>query len=252
MKMISNCKRKINTLISNIRIKYTKFKEERKRLRQERIRIEKERIQIEEAIYQEKIFSQYLKYTNPGAYGEYTTFKILNSDNIPGYRRILNNVYIPYNGRTSEIDVLFIHEKGIFVLESKNYQGWIFGSAEQRNWTQSLNRYTKTQFYNPIRQNATHINALSQYLKIDKRLMKSIIVFSNECVLMTVPQNTEYYTITQTNYLLNEIIYELNCRNSILSISDIDDITIKLEPLTNVSEEVKQSHIDNINRTLKR
>ena len=44
-----------------------------------------------------------------------------------------------------------IHEKGIFVFESKNYSGWIFGSADQLNWTQSLQNGEKHHFYNPIR-----------------------------------------------------------------------------------------------------
>lgn len=41
------------------------------------------------------------------------------SANIPGYQKVLRNLYVPYNGKTSERDVLMIHEKGIFVFESK-------------------------------------------------------------------------------------------------------------------------------------
>ena len=38
--------------------------------------------------------------------------------------KILRNVYVPKeNGETSEIDVLYITQKGIFVIESKNYSG---------------------------------------------------------------------------------------------------------------------------------
>ena len=45
--------------------------------------------------------------------------------------KILRNVYIPKeNGETSEIDVLYITQKGIFVIESKNYSGWVFGSEK--------------------------------------------------------------------------------------------------------------------------
>ena len=41
---------------------------------------------------------------------------------------ILRNVYIlKGNGETNEIDALFIMVKDIFVLEPKNYSGWIFG-----------------------------------------------------------------------------------------------------------------------------
>lgn len=48
-------------------------------------------------------------------------------------------IFIARRGGTwYTIDLLMIHEKGIFVFESKNYSGWIFGSADQLNWTQSL------------------------------------------------------------------------------------------------------------------
>lgn len=51
---------------------------------------------------------------------------------------MLRNIYVPYNGKTSEIDVLLLHEKGIFVFGSKNYSGWIFGRLQNAQWTQCL------------------------------------------------------------------------------------------------------------------
>ncbi len=117
-----------------------------------------------------------------GAYGEFLTEYLFGSGNIEGYYKTLHNIYIPYINKTSEIDVLLIHEKGIFVIESKNYSGWIFGSAGQKQWTQMLNKQTKYRFYNPIMQNDTHIKALSDYLRIDKEIIKSFIVFSEERV----------------------------------------------------------------------
>ena len=75
---------------------------------------------------------------NAGQFGEFSTEYALTNHNLPGDLVVLKNVYVPYQGRTSEIDLLMIHEKGIFVFESKNYSGWIFGCADQLNWTQSL------------------------------------------------------------------------------------------------------------------
>lgn len=75
---------------------------------------------------------------NAGQFGEFSTEYALTNHHLPGELVVLKNVYVPYQGRTSEIDLLMIHEKGIFVFESKNYSGWIFGSADQLNWTQSL------------------------------------------------------------------------------------------------------------------
>lgn len=68
--------------------------------------------------------------------------------------QILRNVYVPKaNGDTSEIDVIFITQKGIFVIESKNYSGWIFGDEKAGYWTAMLPNKLKNKFYNPIKQN---------------------------------------------------------------------------------------------------
>ena len=189
---------------------------------------------------------------NKGAYGEYLTEYIFNSKNLTGYNKTLHNIYIPYRGRTAEIDILLIHETGIYVIESKNYSGWIFGSAEQQQWTQMLNKNTKNRFYNPIKQNTTHIIALSQFLHINKSIMKSFIVFSERCELKKVPNNTAEYTIIKRNRLLEEIKKQIAIRNNILTPDTIDRIFETLIPLTNVSEEVKQQHINDINKTVKK
>lgn len=181
-----------------------------------------------------------------GAYGEYLTEYLFGNENLAGYSKALHNIYVPYRGKTSEIDVLLIHEKGIFVFESKNYSGWIFGSLEQQQWTQMLNRQTKNRFYNPVKQNATHINALSKYLEFDKQIMKSYIVFSERCELKRVPNNTENYTILKRDRLLKELKNDLASRSEVFSIQEIDSITSRLIPLTNVSDEMKQEHINNI------
>ena len=189
---------------------------------------------------------------NKGAYGEYLTEYIFNSKNLTGYNKTLHNIYIQYRGRTAEIDVLLIHETGIYVIESKNYSGWIFGSAKQQQWTQMLNKNTKNRFYNPIKQNTTHITALSQFLHINKSIMKSFIVFSERCELKKVPNNTAEYTIIKRNRLLEEIKKEIANRSNILTPDTIDRIFETLIPLTNVSEEVKQQHINDINKTVKK
>lgn len=181
-----------------------------------------------------------------GAYGEWLTEYMFGNNNIRGYSKSLHNIYIPYRGGTSEIDVLLVHNKGIFVIESKNYSGWIFGSAEQRYWTQCLQNKQKNKFYNPIMQNRTHINALSKYINIDKDKMKSFIVFSERCELKKVPENTIEYTIIKRDKLLKYLKNDLSERQVIFSDEEVDKIIEKIKPLTNVGEEIKKQHIDNI------
>ena len=53
---------------------------------------------------------------------------------------------------STQIDHLFVSPYGLFVVETKNYKGWIFGSAHSAQWTQTTGRY-KHRFQNPLRQN---------------------------------------------------------------------------------------------------
>ena len=73
--------------------------------------------------------------------------------------KIINNIMIYSKWGTSQIDHIVISIFGIFVIETKNYKGWIFGSENQEYWTQTIygNKY---KLYNPIRQNYSHIQAL--------------------------------------------------------------------------------------------
>ena len=90
-----------------------------------------------------------LNYQNKGQFGEYLLEYAVTNHNIPGNLYVFHNLYIPWQGRYSEIDLLMLHEKGIFVFESKNYSGWIFGNETDLNWTQSFFKWRKVLFLQP-------------------------------------------------------------------------------------------------------
>ena len=115
-----------------------------------------------------------------GRLGEYLTFKYLKIFEKQG-AKFLFNVYVPKeDGETSEIDVLMLCSKGVFVFESKNYSGWIFGSEDKKNWCQTLpqgkGKSNKEYFYNPVMQNRSHIKHLKALL--GDVPVHSVIVFS--------------------------------------------------------------------------
>ena len=127
-----------------------------------------------------------------GHNGEYLIYKVLKNLEQEG-AKFLFNLYIPtYNNKTTEIDVVMITSRGIFVFESKNYSGWIFGTESQKRWTQSLHiGYGDTQkehFYNPIMQNEYHIKYLNKLLGTQYKY-HSIIVFSNDCEFKKIIRN---------------------------------------------------------------
>ncbi len=107
----------------------------------------------------------------------------------PQFYQVLNDVSVYTNGSISQIDHLVVSNYGLFVIETKNYQGWILGYENAQYWTQVIFKF-KNRFYNPVLQNRGHIYALKHVLK-NHRYLKyhSIIVFTNRSTLM-VESNT--------------------------------------------------------------
>ena len=189
-----------------------------------------------------------------GKYGEYLTYKYLrNFETVDA--KFLFNIYIPKeNYETTEIDVLMISHKGIFVIESKNYSGWIFGSESQKNWYQTLpkgkNCSHKVPFYNPIMQNRSHIKYLKALLG-EQIPMRSIIVFSDRCVLKHIKIYSNDISVIN-RYNVAPVITEIYNQTSInlLTEKDIADIYNKLYPYTQVDEITKIQHITKIRNNL--
>ena len=99
--------------------------------------------------------------------------------------QLLKDVTIPTaKGGTSQIDHIFLSIYGIFVVETKNYSGWIFGTAKDRQWTQ-VNYKKKNRFQNPLRQNHGHICALSELLGIPKSKFHNVVCFMGNATFKT-------------------------------------------------------------------
>ncbi|WP_440093730.1 nuclease-related domain-containing protein [Pseudomonas syringae] len=99
------------------------------------------------------------------------------------YRR-LHNVTLNTADGTTQIDHVFISPFGIFVLETKNMRGWIFGSEKQPQWTQKIYRQT-FRFQNPLRQNYKHLKALEATLAVNMNNLHSVISFVGESTFKT-------------------------------------------------------------------
>ncbi|MGP9800021.1 nuclease-related domain-containing protein [Rheinheimera sp. NSM] len=102
-----------------------------------------------------------------GAVGEWTLHKVLVAKLPISYRHYRNLVLQTAQGDLTEVDHLIVSPYGIFVIEVKNYQGWIFGGEKQAEWTvQHFRR--KHRFMNPLRQNYKHTEAVKYALGLDK------------------------------------------------------------------------------------
>ena len=104
----------------------------------------------------------------------------------------------------------------------------------------------KNKFYNPIRQNRTHIKALAEYLNLPESAFVSYIVFSERCELKKVPANTESVVIVKRPAMLKRIRAALKKAPILYSEEEIHKMQDKLVILCNKSEVEKQQHIEDI------
>jgi len=105
---------------------------------------------------------------------------------------LIKNVTLPTEDGTTQIDHIIVSQYGIFVVETKNMKGWIFGSERQKMWTQTIYRH-KTKFQNPLHQNYKHVKTLENALNIESEKIISAIVFVGDATFKTsMPANVNY------------------------------------------------------------
>ncbi|KAF0181917.1 MAG: NERD domain-containing protein [Nitrospirae bacterium] len=97
------------------------------------------------------------------------------------YMRFHNLIIQTENG-TTQIDHILLSRYGIFVIETKNYNGWIYGGEKQKSWTQNLFG-KKSHFQNPLHQNYKHTKALSECLQVEHSKIHSIVFFIGDAEL---------------------------------------------------------------------
>ena len=115
---------------------------------------------------------------------------------IPGEQYVLNNfMFRDKEGHSHQIDHILINRSAIWVVETKNYSGRIYGDEDRKEWTQVLAYgHKKERFYNPVRQNWTHIYQLAECLDLDRRLFRNVVVFAGDADIRHV-SSANVYTI---------------------------------------------------------
>jgi len=99
------------------------------------------------------------------------------------------NATLPTEDGTTQIDHVLVSEFGVFVVETKNMKGWIFGSPHQRDWTQKIFR-SNHKFQNPLHQNYKHVKTLQALLGFGDHQMHSVVVFVGGSTFKTsMPDN---------------------------------------------------------------
>jgi len=108
----------------------------------------------------------------------------------PDEYRILNDIMIPNQGNSTQIDHVVVSRYGVFVIETKTMKGFIYGSEKDKMWTQVINPRSKFQFMNPLRQNYAHVKALEELLGGNH--VYPIVAFADGKFKKQMPPNVIY------------------------------------------------------------
>ncbi|MFS0862052.1 NERD domain-containing protein [Fredinandcohnia sp. 179-A 10B2 NHS] len=178
-----------------------------------------------------------------GYLGEASVRLYLNKLDKEQYK-VYNDVLIPLkNRRASQIDHVVVSPFGIFVIETKNYKGWIYGDPKSKYWTQVIfNR--KEKLYNPLWQNYGHIKALEEYLGVEnEEIYHSIVSFSTRSTLKLKDINRPNASVIYSSRLLSTI----NSHEKVkLTAAEVEQIVSMLEKTTNADFEKKKQHVKNV------
>ncbi|MCM1321360.1 MAG: NERD domain-containing protein [Bacteroides sp.] len=180
-----------------------------------------------------------------GSVGEFhvaARLKFSGSENC----KVLNDVLFKNNsGRTSQIDHVIVSPYGIFVIETKNYKGWIFGNEKSEEWLQVLYK-ERHHFRNPVKQNLSHVYALKEILRgFPNARYFPIVVFAGSAELRQIESSVPVLYASE----LNAAIKKLSV-SQCLSMEEIDKIVSLLESRNIESKENKKAHVREIRNTI--
>jgi hypothetical protein len=159
----------------------------------------------------------------------------------PNYH-LLNHVTLPLGNGSTQVDHVLVSRFGVFVIETKDHGGWIFGSADDRYWTKVFfgNRY---RFQNPLRQNLGHLHAVQRVLDfLPADAIRSAVVFTGNAKFKTsVPVGV---------FTLQELVAFVERRTvEVMSINRVQFCVGRLETARlSMSKETDVAHVQRLRR----
>jgi hypothetical protein len=161
----------------------------------------------------------------------------------PDYH-LMNHITLQMKDGTTEVDHILVSRFGVFVIETKDYKGWIFANAMQANWTQVLFNF-KFKFQNPIFQNIRHVRAVHDILDfLPPAAIKSVVVFTGEAKFKTeIPEGV--FSITGfINYLCDHTVEVMSFNRMQFCVGRLETTRLAISGQTDVEhvQSLEQRH----------
>lgn len=167
-----------------------------------------------------------------GKAGEFWVKKELSKLNKQIYH-VINDVTIQQDNFTHQIDHIVVSKYGIFVIETKQYNGFISGNEYDKQWIQNKKYYIN----NPIHQNYGHVKCLEKLLNLPENKFIPIV-----CIPSTAKLRIKSKSHIARIYDLNRII--LSYKTEI--IEEYDDIYKNILSSKSSDIKTKRQHIKNV------
>ncbi|WP_431028301.1 nuclease-related domain-containing protein [Lysinibacillus sp. LZ02] len=156
-------------------------------------------------------------------------------DRVPGEHKVLIDVQLPVNNSTYPVDAIFVHESGIYVIDSVHKTGWITGDEHQVEWVQVKHGDKQEPFTNPIMVSHRIIDTLRDLLPdVNEDVYSSVSVFSDACSFQkieTYSPNVEVIKMCELKAWTKQIGGE------VLSKEEIDKVYHALEGLMSFTQQ---------------
>jgi hypothetical protein len=153
--------------------------------------------------------------------------------------KVINNIMLKIDNKTSQIDHVVVSNYGVFVIETKNYKGFIIGNEYDEYWKQVIYK-RKEKLYNPIRQNYGHVQALKEVLSDYTGIHYiPIVVFTTKADLKVTSSSEVIYSINLLKTIRKHTVEQI-------SDGDRDGIFLQLKSLNVDNKENRKNHIKRI------
>ena len=169
---------------------------------------------------------------------------------------------------SSQLDNMLLTQKALYVIEVKNYNGHIFGSEENLNWTVTVKHvnkkrsksgktYKKTsiskhKFYNPLKQNKTHINKIKNLTNISNEIpVFNIVLFGKKAYLRDVTHSSSVYVVhySELKGLINKLEEGIETQIDLEVQSDFVDV---IYDINIVDKKRRKGHVKNLKEKYKK
>ena len=128
------------------------------------------------------IFDSYIYPKVVGWFGEHWTKQALRKLPKQIYK-VINDVMIKLDDKTHQIDHIVVSKYGIFVIETKQYNGYITGSKYDKKWVKHYRGGKVCYYTNPISQNYGHVKTIQELFNLNDNQVFNIVCIPSRAKL---------------------------------------------------------------------